>query len=109
MRAYVTSVINYLACVEEPLVISSSPVLGNTINFTLTPNPTSGNVIINYIASSKVSIVVTDNYGKVIWNKTNIEISASHKLYIKTQLAARVYFITLSKPASISTKQLIRF
>ncbi len=75
----------------------------NEINFSIYPNPSSGNFNLNFNDDSKKTITVTDCLGQVVQSFESA--SESTTIYLQDQ---GLYFVTVSSNNKISTQKIMR-
>lgn len=93
-------------------VLSVSPSTNNSLNkLSVFPNPTSGitNIFFNCEGGIKSTILVTDLFGKIVYEKQ--EINSTNVLYEKIDLSncsAGLYFLILSSNGQVFSKKIFK-
>ncbi|HPB52712.1 MAG TPA: T9SS type A sorting domain-containing protein, partial [Saprospiraceae bacterium] len=100
--------------VVDPNVVDNSSTIGqlNVINdYTLRPNPTSAQVYLDFESklAEKVTINVTDNFGKLVYTKKVTTVKGFNTELLETNhLPVGLYQVSLISSDKLKTLQLIK-
>lgn len=97
-------------CVDTSACVSITTIgidrLGNSINVSIYPNPTTGVLLVTFQqATNNVELVLTDIQGKVIYKQTYVTLSQAG---IELNGARGIYFLTIKTPEGQSSIKLVK-